>query len=294
MNSEKNPIPADMAKVLLKLLRQSDKPLTVSQIQKNIPGPLRKDRARLVKFLDELSKNRTIGKWLPKRVPRYWGADMETYSREQLLDVLSRKPMTRLQLLDAFKRKIHGGSDKKAGELMGKLIKTLIVEKRVFQFPMPGNRRKKVFSAFPPDPSDYMGRMKKEFETVCGMLKNAGLSSDQIFLSAGKMLRASAETIFGEKAEMDTEPPDNIRKLILEKVRIVQPEAERQALVPIRELRAAANIPDRSFDAAVLELAHNQKIFLHRHIHPYRLSDQDKEELVTDGKGNYYVGLVIR
>ena len=67
-----------------------------------------------------------------------------------------------------------------------------------------------------------------------------------------------------------------------------------KALVSIRELRTEAGIKTRVFDSTVLDLAKHQKIFLHKHIHPYRLTDKDKEELVTDGKGNYYVGLVLR
>ncbi len=86
----------------------------------------------------------------------------------------------------------------------------------------------------------------------------------------------------------------NFESEFVEKALIVQPEARRQALVSIRELRVEMGIKDRSFDSAILRLSAEQKIFLHKHIHPYRLTEKDKEELVTDGKGNYYVGVVLR
>ncbi len=76
-----------------------------------------------------------------------------------------------------------------------------------------------------------------------------------------------------------------------------RPESVTQALVPVRDLRVEfPDIPKKDFDSAVMQLAGgpDARIFIHRHIHPYRLTEQDKRELVTDEKGNYYVGVVCR
>lgn len=74
-----------------------------------------------------------------------------------------------------------------------------------------------------------------------------------------------------------------------------RPESVTQALVSVRELRVEfPDIPKKDFDSAVMQLASDSMIFIHRHIHPYRLTEQDKKELVTDEKGNYYVGVVYR
>jgi hypothetical protein len=48
------------------------------------------------------------------------------------------------------------------------------------------------------------------------------------------------------------------------------------------------------FDRAVLELARQGRLSLHRHDFPSSLSPAERDELVTDGAGAYYVGMALR
>jgi hypothetical protein len=48
------------------------------------------------------------------------------------------------------------------------------------------------------------------------------------------------------------------------------------------------------FDQAVLNLYRDRRVYLDRHDHPMRLSDAERKDLVTDGAGNYYVGITLR
>jgi hypothetical protein len=86
------------------------------------------------------------------------------------------------------------------------------------------------------------------------------------------------------------------KERIYEKIR-KWPGANRQVLISLRELRIEfPNIGKEEFDLAIMGLARgpDSLIWAHRHIHPYRLTEKDKKELVTDDKGNYYVGVVYR
>jgi hypothetical protein len=48
------------------------------------------------------------------------------------------------------------------------------------------------------------------------------------------------------------------------------------------------------FDEAVLALYRDRRVYLDRHDHPLRLSDTERQNLVCDGVGNYYVGITLR
>jgi hypothetical protein len=84
---------------------------------------------------------------------------------------------------------------------------------------------------------------------------------------------------------------------IIERMVDIDPGAANGALVRLRELRRAMdfqNIEKSTFDRAVLQLADAGKVALHRHDYPTGLSEQDRAELVTNGKGDYFVGIALR
>ena len=61
-----------------------------------------------------------------------------------------------------------------------------------------------------------------------------------------------------------------------------------------QHLRRAARLDKAHFDAAVLDLSRQGRVSLHRHDYPASLTPQERDELVTDGAGTYYVGLALR
>jgi len=78
----------------------------------------------------------------------------------------------------------------------------------------------------------------------------------------------------------------------LERARKLEPRADDQALVSLGRMRAATRgMSHARFDAAVVKLAEGGKVWLHRHAHP---SEARLEDVVRDGKGNIFIGLVIR
>ncbi|HQZ69058.1 MAG TPA: hypothetical protein PLY87_28420, partial [Planctomycetaceae bacterium] len=81
---------------------------------------------------------------------------------------------------------------------------------------------------------------------------------------------------------------------LLKLMHIVDPSVDRGALVSARVLRTAAKIPKAEFDTLVLQLSRQGKIALHEHDFVGSLSSEERDELVTDGHGNYYVGMALR
>jgi hypothetical protein len=81
---------------------------------------------------------------------------------------------------------------------------------------------------------------------------------------------------------------------LLALIRRIEPGAERGALVVSRDLRRAARLEKETFDRTVLDLARQGRLSLHRHDYPASLTAAERDDLVTDGAGTYYVGVALR
>jgi len=109
----------------------------------------------------------------------------------------------------------------------------------------------------------------------------------------------------GPRERMAAEPFDgmlparNLEHCILEKLK------GRPGGLSLIELRASLQTEPRpslatqrklkaEFDEAVLSLYKDRRVYLDRHDHPMRLSDAERQYLVSDGAGNYYVGITLR
>ena len=67
------------------------------------------------------------------------------------------------------------------------------------------------------------------------------------------------------------------------------------ALVPIRDLRRPTAGVDKSlFDDAIIKLAVDGLVNLHRHDWPASLTEEEKRGMVPDGRGGYFIGIVRR
>jgi len=65
------------------------------------------------------------------------------------------------------------------------------------------------------------------------------------------------------------------------------------ALISIRKLRALLPLDKARFDAAVLGLYHGDTLVLHHHDNVGNMSEAERNELVLDKHGNYYVGVAL-
>ena len=75
----------------------------------------------------------------------------------------------------------------------------------------------------------------------------------------------------------------------------VEPAAATGALVPIRALRLSNAYVDKSiFDEAIIKMATDGWVNLHRHDWPASLTDDEKRGMVPDGRGGYFIGVAKR
>jgi hypothetical protein len=88
-----------------------------------------------------------------------------------------------------------------------------------------------------------------------------------------------------------------IDRLILKGMADVEPNVAEGAPVSLRELRRHMPTEYQShhaFDQAVLRLAREDKIVVHRHDQPHHLLEEERDELVRDENGNFYTTIAQR
>lgn len=68
----------------------------------------------------------------------------------------------------------------------------------------------------------------------------------------------------------------------------------RQALLSVRDLRARLGLGKDQFDALALVLMRDGAISLHQHDHPMSLPEWERQQLVDNARGTYYVGIAPR
>jgi hypothetical protein len=67
------------------------------------------------------------------------------------------------------------------------------------------------------------------------------------------------------------------------------------ALISLGSLRRQATYIDRAdFDDAIIDMATDGVVNLHRHDYPASLTKEEKEDMVPDGRGGYFIGVVRR
>lgn len=66
------------------------------------------------------------------------------------------------------------------------------------------------------------------------------------------------------------------------------------ALLPIRQLREGLPFGKEQFDALALELSREGIVVMHHHHAPMTLSPEERNVLVADDRGTYYIGIALR
>lgn len=287
------PLAPEIRELLLKLIRQADAPLTAKQCSAGLTGPFKATDKRLAPVLDELVADGSLRSFAPLlgKAPRYWDRSLNEYARKVMRDVLAeRGPLKPADLKKQTLRFAKGLSD---ADYQQELCR-LIAERRVFEHPPASSRSKQsTYHCAPPVPAPYLKSIADELRRMVALLLESGVSRDDLEQAGLELLRQaglSAET--GRVSSRDQRPMPVVD--LIELMRFIEPGADRGALVTLPELRRAAGLNRNDFDESVLELARLGRVTLHRHDFPSNLAPAERDALVTDGHGNFYIGICLR
>ncbi len=280
-----------LVEVLLKALEQAEEPVTASKLQKDLAGPFKRSAEQIGQVLEELVAQGRVHRFAPYRVkaPRYWIHDGEHYARTAILRSLARQPLTAPALIRGLQAALKGGC---SPERLRKILDEMQQDGQAHKLPKYVRSRTQYFSARPPDPRDYLNDALAE---IYNRLEKVGISREQVNAAALELLQPEPAPS-PPRAESGL-PDEEIDQIVLDGVRQLTPNEAGRALVSLRELRRSleSRLPDKSrFDDAVLRLAEQERVDLHRHDFPSSLSEDERLGMVPDGRGSYFIGLALR
>jgi hypothetical protein len=235
--------------------------------------------------LKELADAGRAHVWQPAKMPYFTFLEPRNTALEIILKALTQGPLTEKELVGWVRKRLPGYQVRHLKEHVS-------YSKEVQVHPRYGKVKTR-YSLTPPEPGPYLGKAVQEIIAVQRLLAPFHVSLEAIHDAMGRELGLEPETktSIRERPQGETVSPETER-LILETITRLQPPGQKRALVSIRELRRSMNLPKKDFDRAVLSLASQGKVALHHHDFPTSLSEAEREALVQDERGTYYVGIV--
>lgn len=312
------PMPAtEPAEAILHVFQTTPHPLTVAQAEKLYNGPkLKKGELRQL-IETQLLMQGQLFKCSPSgKSSRYWSHDEEEKVRETVVDLLANAPLAESKLATAVNKALPKISSPAA---IKNYLHNMRHEGLLHQW--PGKGKTMLLSLRPYDPLSAItltAATRKSLSAVLAKIETLGGSMEDLLQVIRRQLRPSTpqapppvmpQAQLPELAQAKQEeeasarenepswPAREIDELILKGMRDLNAAVDQGATVLLRDLRRHMPPEYRSheaFDAAVIRLAEQEKIVLHRHDQPSFLTDAERDELVRDANGTYFTAIAQR
>lgn len=293
-------ISAEDRDLLFRAFQQSSQPLTAKKLWDGIGKVSRFKESELHGVLNDLAKEGSLKTHRAQRSV-FWLPALEEEAKTKILQALGDERLSKSALENRLKSRLVGWPVQQRENLLTRLV----AAKSVYKLPpLKGNYG--LYSARPADPREYLDKAFTELaRKILRLAENsepAGFTPERVFAVAEELWRSafpqavtapSAPVIEKKEGEKEKDLNDAIIGRMLQR----WPAAAGGALVSVTELRREldAEIPQKEdFDRRILELAATEKIALHRHDYPANLEPTEREALVTDNHGNFYIGIALR
>lgn len=275
---------------------RANEPCTAKDLAGQLTSPVKLTEAEIAPVLEQLVSTGALHAIPPastKGKPRYWGHDVLELGRRTIASVIDTKGP---QTLGNLKKVLKGFSEPQSQQILERLR----AERKIVVHPPMGGVKQELYGTRPPAPASYLKDVAAQLVKVVAVLRSAQVPMDelrrtviQLVEEAGISFGASG-TIADTNSNTSGEGVTPATVDLIALMKRIEPGAERGALVGARDLRRTAHLPKREFDHAVLELARSGRLSLHRHDYATSLSQDERDELVTDGDGTFYVGMALR
>lgn len=254
--------------VVLEALQRSTKPLSIDGIGKALPKPYRAPGA-IADALESLEAEGKVWNWgIVRKKAVYSAASPEERARQYMIDAL-RAPLSAAKLKEIAGRRLEGYPSKEKSRLLTAALRALVAEGAVTRIPRRGEQYSRPSAK--PDFGEALAAIKGDYAEV----------------SAVEAYR-TFEQVFGPEFTLE----ERIERAVL----AVEPRARTGAVAWAPDVRARLSPPvdKEAFDAAVLGMARAGVVGLHEFIGYLQLNEEQRAELVFDGQGKYYGGIVLR
>ena len=275
-----------LAEGVLKTLGQQGQPKTVKELRKLLTGLFKLPEDRLGELVTGLVSGEKIFEWPAKGKgrQRYWTEPLSRFMAEKTVRLLTEKPLTPVELKRNLNKALFGIPKIP----IEKGIQSLLDQGILLIHPKFGSLKARL-GLHPPDPKPYLNKVRKELDQVHKTLGPSGVSREVIHQALMVLLGIPA----GSEILKETPGMKDVESRLLSKMVEIEPQAPSGALVSLRNLRRSLNFEKGLFDRAIIDLAIKDRIILHQHSFPQGLSEEERQDLVADQRGQYYVGAVL-
>ena len=228
------------------------------------PQPLRERLA-------VLEREGRLRRW-PGKTSAWWHLGREEAMAETLLAVLGERALERKQWLREARARLRGSSaaewQQAAAELIGAgrvMAHATRIEGKRVEACVRAEHRGALLEIYRP----VIDRLREEWRRL-------GIREEDVRRFLEPRGAAAAELLLEElrRLEMESPPPNPVARL--------------------RRRAALQALGKDEFDRAALELLDQGRVYMAPHDHPTGLAAQEREGLVKDGRGNFYVSISSR
>lgn len=252
-------------------------PISVAQVRKALPKPLRVATGEVKLLLESLAAAGEAHVWGAGKSPKFWSRTPADALPERMLQALREGPLPAAAVAKRVAAMLPGcaPSDVKPE------LEAMARAGRVHPHP-PAKGTTRSYGLLPADLTAHLGKVEAALNDACRKLARHGLERERVL--------AALRGLLGGGASDATPPGNDLPAAILAVVRLVS----YRGVLAISLLRKLLNRPKPEFDAAVLELNAKGLVLLHAHHGPLALPAEERYELVDDGRGSFYVGIGLR
>lgn len=293
---------AEVRDDLLGLVRKLEAPATVAAILKGQAKALGRPQAELAGLLQTLHASGAIHRYGTAKTPKYYQEPPEAIVGRSIVAAASGVgPMSWAELK---KRPVLKPDVKLvSASALNAIRDDLVRAGRIHRWPKLGTKGVERFSTAPPDPSEYLGplldRFREQLKALAETFGSDRVTVDRLERAAGRVLLKLGETAqeFEVSGGPATPPPIDDGQQILDAMRQADPATSTGAPIALDRLRPLMNgrLGSKSaFDEAVLDLARRGLVSLHRHDFPKGQTEAERDRMVPDGQGGFYVTISRR
>ena len=282
---------SELERALCAALEQLGVPTSVADLRRALPRPLQQSADELREALDKLVERGELFAVGARRSRQYCKVDPDALASEGLLALLRERPRSKAEITTWAKRDAPWLTEP------DDLLQQLLDVGRIFGHPqLREGLPTKAIAKYalepspPPLPERFLSATIRELEKAARQAEPYGISMRSLFDELRRRFERQIATV--TPPLQPTATAADVQRT-LAALRDLQAQDPGAALIPIRKLREQLELDKSRFDGAVLALSQKGRVILHHHDFASSLSEAEREKLVMDAQGTYYVGIAL-
>lgn len=250
-------------------------------LKKKLPKPLQSQHAELLETLRELAATGGLFRYVTARDERFFSADPLATLDRVVPEILARNgPLDATAIRRALATSAPGHE-----EPFAEWLKRAPARRLIFEHASAPKARAKRYG-HTPDLRRLLAKVLVELRKAVPTIDAHGVPREQI-----------ADTLLGDLGlpiRSEGSPAASDRDVLEAALAALAANDRPGTLLLVKDLRARTPLDKARFDRAALSLAEAGRAVLHHHDSPAALPERERDHLIADGRGTFYVGVAPR